>query len=60
MSVRNDKDKIIREIMNLRTLIDEITVKHKIDKKVCFIIDEASRDIVHKHLNKIHNMVFNI
>ncbi|MHA1844449.1 MAG: hypothetical protein ACTSWG_03125 [Candidatus Helarchaeota archaeon] len=53
MSVKKDKEKIIREIMDLRTMITEITLydsyKGKYEKKK-----------TQEQLNKIQDMVFNI
>lgn len=55
MSVRDDKEKIIREIMELRTMIDNIAIARKKDD-ICLENTEKTQS----QLNKIHNMVFNI
>lgn len=63
MSVRNDKEKIIREIMDLRTMIDDIKYKYCFDPIVYDMVlkvDLSKKEEAQNQLNKIHNMVFNL
>jgi len=57
MSVRNDKEKIIREMMNLRTLIREIW-----EDAPKLIRDKAfeKKKEAQEKLNSIQDMIFNI
>ena len=55
MSLRNSKDEIIKEIRDLRTLINEIYNEYWIDISYATRIEEALRQ-----LNKIQDKVFNI
>jgi len=50
MRIKDKKDDIINEIMNLRKLIDEIETNQNEDKVMS----------IQRHINKIHDMVFNI
>ena len=54
MSVKNDKDKIIREIMDLRTIIEKIPNKNSYDESV------GMEYKAQKLVNKIHDMIFKI
>ena len=56
MSIRIDKEKIIREIMDLRTLIGNI---HLDNTETVFQLDDMKKEM-ETQLNKIHDMVFGI
>jgi len=63
MSVRTDKEKIIREIMNLRTLVNEVDLQKKKNVISYFLANRKNADKIleiYRHINKIHDMIFNI
>jgi len=55
MTIKNEKDKIIKEIMDLRTLIGGLN-------KGVYSVDgfEGAVDKAQTQLNKIQDMIFNI
>ena len=55
MTIKNEKDKIIKEIMNLRTLIGRLGI-YTVDG----FENEDDVDKAQVQLNKIHDMIFNI
>jgi len=63
MSIRKDKEKIIRAIMDLRTLVGEIDT-HRTETKDLSIIQQKNNSDkkaeVQSKINAIHDMIFNI
>jgi len=61
MSIRNDKEKLIKEIQKLRVLILEISYKPiKGSGNLGFTIDEDKKEKAQKKVNDIHNIIFNM
>jgi len=55
MTIKNEKDKIIKEIMNLRALIGSLGI-YSVDG----FENEDTVDKTQTQLNKIQDMIFNI
>lgn len=63
MTIRTDKEKIIKEIMNLRTLVNEIDLQKKTNIISYFLVNRKNTEKIgdiQRKINRIHDMIFNI
>jgi hypothetical protein len=61
MSIRDSKERAIKEIMDLRTLIDDIHSIAYEDVGTCAYLlkdNSTKKDEAQRQLNKIHDIVF--